>query len=164
VDSADQSPGRRRFLERISLAAGGVFAFLLAIPFVGFYIAPAGRSRGRWRDVGSVDEFGIGSITQVTYHDPEPDPWSGLAVRNAAWLRRDGAADFTAFSIYCTHTGCPVRWVAGANSFLCPCHGGVFDRNGDVSAGPPPRPLERLTVRVRNSRVEILPLGVPDQG
>lgn len=164
VESADRPPGRRRFLERISLAAGGVFAMLLAIPFVGFYIAPARRGRERWRDVGGVDDFAVGSITRVTYHDSDADPWSGLAVRNAAWLRRDDDQDFTAFSIYCTHTGCPVRWVAGANAFLCPCHGGVFDRNGDVSAGPPPRPLDRLTVRVRNARVEVLPLGVPDQG
>jgi len=41
-----------------------------------------------------------------------------------------------------------VRWNAPKKQFLCPCHGGVYDRDGRVVSGPPPRPLERLNVRV----------------
>ena len=49
----------------------------------------------------------------------------------------------------------PVGWVEGAELFLCPCHGGAFHRDGTVAAGPPPRPLPRLDVRVRGGRVEL---------
>jgi Rieske Fe-S protein len=41
----------------------------------------------------------------------------------------------------CAHLGCPVRWleIEGKGEFLCPCHGGIYDLNGEYVAGPPPR-------------------------
>lgn len=156
------SPARRTFLRLTALAAGGVATAVAAIPFLGFLLTPLRRGNEEvWRDVGALDDFEVGATTRVTYPDPDPDPWSGVTVRNAAWLRRDGSDRFTAFSIYCTHTGCPVRWLDDADLFVCPCHGGVFDREGGVSAGPPPRPLEQPPVRIRGGRVEILAVGVP---
>jgi menaquinol-cytochrome c reductase iron-sulfur subunit len=155
-------PGRRRFMALMAAAGGAVASAVAAIPFVGMVLAPSRQRDGTvWRDVGAVTEFALGSTTKVSYPDPDPDPWSGLAVRNAAWLRRGSAGEFEAFSVYCTHTGCPVRWHDEAHLFLCPCHGGVFDRDGTVAAGPPPRPLDRPPVRIRQGRVEILATGVP---
>jgi menaquinol-cytochrome c reductase iron-sulfur subunit len=75
-------------------------------------------------------------------------PWDGVSARTGAWLRRIGERDFVAFTLNCTHLGCPVLWQPGANLFMCPCHGGVYDRDGNVVSGPPPRGLERLNVRV----------------
>jgi menaquinol-cytochrome c reductase iron-sulfur subunit len=54
-----------------------------------------------------------------------------------------------------------VRWVADAELFLCPCHGGVYYADGTVSAGPPPRTLPQYPVRVRNGEVEILTSPIP---
>ena len=42
----------------------------------------------------------------------------------------------------CAHLGCPVRWLMnaeGEGEFLCPCHGGIYDINGNWVGGPPPR-------------------------
>jgi menaquinol-cytochrome c reductase iron-sulfur subunit len=157
--------GRRRFISLIAAAGAAVASAIAAIPFLGMVLAPARGRDGRiWRDVGPVSGFAVGSTTMVTYPDPAPDPWSGLAVRNAAWLRRESEDGFTAFTVYCTHTGCPVQWHDRANVFLCPCHGGVFDRHGRVTAGPPPRPLEQPPVRIREGRVEVLATGVPTPG
>ena len=42
----------------------------------------------------------------------------------------------------CAHLGCPVRWLTnaeGEGEFLCPCHGGIYDINGNWVGGPPPR-------------------------
>ncbi|MEJ2637255.1 MAG: Rieske 2Fe-2S domain-containing protein, partial [Calditrichia bacterium] len=71
------------------------------------------------------------------------------------WLRRDSELVFIAFSIDCTHLGCPVRWLPEANLFMCPCHGGVYYKDGSVAAGPPPESLRRYPVRVVNNTVEI---------
>ena len=30
----------------------------------------------------------------------------------------------------------------------CPCHGGTYDRDGQVTSGPPPEPLARFATRV----------------
>ena len=58
-----------------------------------------------------------------------------------------------AFSAVCTHLGCIVRWEAGMEHLYCACHGGMFDRAGRVVGGPPPRPLPRYPVEVREGQV-----------
>ncbi len=65
--------------------------------------------------------------------------------------------DFVAVSTRCTHLGFPVRFVKAAGSFVCPCHGGVYDFEGRVIGGPPPRPLDRFQTRVRAGEVQIGP-------
>lgn len=51
----------------------------------------------------------------------------------------------------CAHLGCPVRWIIreGEGELLCPCHGGIYNINGEYVAGPPPRDLYRYTHEVR---------------
>jgi cytochrome b6-f complex iron-sulfur subunit len=46
----------------------------------------------------------------------------------------------------CTHNGCSIGYNSAAKDFVCPCHGGTFDLNGNVTAGPPPSPLKVYTV------------------
>ena len=55
------------------------------------------------------------------------------------------------------HLGCPVRWTAAAQRFICPCHGGVYGFTGEVVGGPPVRPLDRFYTRMRNGLVEVGP-------
>jgi Rieske Fe-S protein len=54
-----------------------------------------------------------------------------------------------------------VNWDAGSQCFYCPCHGGIFDREGVPMAGPPPEPLYRYTTRVRDGVLEIDARSVP---
>jgi menaquinol-cytochrome c reductase iron-sulfur subunit len=54
-----------------------------------------------------------------------------------------------------------VQWVPDGQLFLCPCHGGVYYRNGEVAAGPPPKALFRYNVRVNNGQVEIQTHAIP---
>jgi menaquinol-cytochrome c reductase iron-sulfur subunit len=123
---------------------------------VGFVVAPLFRKRLEvWRAIGPVDKFKIGTTSAVEYEDASPLPWAGVTAKSAAWLRRVDAANFIAFSVNCTHLGCPVRWMEKAELFMCPCHGGVYYKDGQVAAGPPPLPLPRLQVRIRNGNVEI---------
>jgi menaquinol-cytochrome c reductase iron-sulfur subunit len=165
MDSTSESPPllqRRRFLSRISIALSGVAGAIVGVPVVGFLVAPLLRRAPRvWRGVGHVTEFTVGETVAVTFEDASPLPWSGVTARTAAWLRRDDETGFTAFAVNCTHLGCPVRWIQGAELFLCPCHGGVFNRDGSVAAGPPPRPLTRYPIRVRNGQVEIQTTPTP---
>lgn len=147
---------RRKFFRDISLIVGGCAAIGLALPVAGFIIAPLTRRVPRvWRTVGNVESFKIGETVHVHYDDASPEPWAGVTARTAAWLRRETADQFIAFSINCTHLGCPIRWLPQARLFMCPCHGGVFYENGDVAAGPPERPLTRYLVRVVKNEVQI---------
>jgi len=66
-----------------------------------------------------------------------------------------------AFAVNCTHLGCPVRWKEEASLFMCPCHGGVYYKDGTVAAGPPPKALTQYQVRVNGGAVEIKTSPVP---
>ena len=82
----------------------------------------------------------------------------GEAGKSIAYVRkRDPAIDtepedqynhWIALSSRCMHLGCPVRYVAAAERFICPCHGGVYDFRGMVAGGPPVRPLDRFYTRL----------------
>jgi menaquinol-cytochrome c reductase iron-sulfur subunit len=153
---------RRKFLARLSLTVGGVGALILVVPTAGFILAPFFERRKEvWRSVGKIESFKIGETTAVQYEDASPLPWAGVTARSAAWLRRVNAETFIAFSINCTHLGCPVRWLAKANLFMCPCHGGVYYEDGTVAAGPPPLPLPRYPVRVKDGDVQIQTSPIP---
>jgi menaquinol-cytochrome c reductase iron-sulfur subunit len=150
---------RRRFLSRVSLALSALAGAVVGVPIVAYLLSPLlEQTPNDWRDVGLVENFRIGETVEVAYDDPSPLPWAGQTARTAVWLRRRGEADFTAFSINCTHLGCPVNWRQDASLFLCPCHGGVYYADGSVAGGPPPRPLNQLTVRITSDeRVQVLP-------
>jgi menaquinol-cytochrome c reductase iron-sulfur subunit len=158
--SAD--PERRRFLTRLSIALSSFVAAALGVPVVGFLLSPLVRKAPRvWRQVGPVNRFKVGETVSVAFEDASPLPWAGVTANSAAWLRRDGADRFTAFTVHCTHLGCPVRWLGEAQLFLCPCHGGVYNADGSVAAGPPPKSLPQYPVRVRDGQVEVLTSPIP---
>ncbi|MBF0537126.1 MAG: ubiquinol-cytochrome c reductase iron-sulfur subunit [Nitrospirae bacterium] len=60
-----------------------------------------------------------------------------------------------ALSPVCTHLGCLVSFSRHGNAFICPCHGGKYDVEGNVIGGPPPRALTRLPMRVDKGKVYI---------
>ncbi|HTE85530.1 MAG TPA: Rieske (2Fe-2S) protein [Dehalococcoidia bacterium] len=147
---------RRELLTLASVAMGGIAGIIVAIPVVGALLAPLLRPQPpEWRQVGKIADFAIGTTTAVTFEDPSPLSWAGVASQTAAWLRRTSEDQFQAFSVNCTHLGCPVRWLSEAGLFMCPCHGGVFYGDGSPAAGPPQRALFLYPVRVRDGQVEI---------
>lgn len=56
-------------------------------------------------------------------------------------------------SLVCTHVGCTVVWTPDQGRYLCPCHEGQFDADGNVVAGPPPEPLRSVPLTVRGDVV-----------
>ncbi|MGD0536520.1 MAG: Rieske 2Fe-2S domain-containing protein [Verrucomicrobiota bacterium] len=156
------SPERRRFLTGLCLGLSALASAVVSIPVLGFVLAPLLRKEERaWRRVGSVEAFKVGATVAVTFPNATSVTWDGSAGRTAAWLRRMKDQEFVAFAISCTHLGCPVQWKEDANLFMCPCHGGVYYSNGEVAGGPPPRPLPRYNVRVRDGQVEIETAPIP---
>ena len=60
-----------------------------------------------------------------------------------AYLMRD-AQGYYAVAATCTHLGCLVE--LGGDGLHCPCHGGTYDRNGNVITGPATRALPHFAV------------------
>jgi len=149
-------PNRRKFLTRMTFALAGLIGLMMVLPGVGYVLAPLVRKTpNRWRGIGKLDTYKIGDTVLVSYEDPSPVIWSGVTAKTGAWVRRESETKFVAFSINCRHLGCPVRWVNDAGLFMCPCHGGVYYKDGTVAGGPPPEPLYRMAIRIRDGEVEI---------
>jgi menaquinol-cytochrome c reductase iron-sulfur subunit len=147
---------RRRLLIAISLGSGAFVAAAASIPIFGFLLSPMLRKfPPTWRDVGPLSHFDIGATVEVNLATSGGLPWDSNSQLVGAWLRRDNETDFTAYSSKCTHLGCPVRWIPSAELFMCPCHGGVYFKDGDVAAGPPPEPLQQFPVRLHGDRVQV---------
>jgi Rieske Fe-S protein len=76
------------------------------------------------------------------------DPGTG----NPAFLVK-GPDGVSMLSAICSHMGCTVAWHAGADAFVCPCHGAIYDSSGTVVGGPAPAPLDTIPVVVRGGQV-----------
>jgi Rieske Fe-S protein len=65
-------------------------------------------------------------------------------------LVRLSPGEFVAYSQKCTHLSCAVIPEPDKGVLHCPCHDGFFDlRSGAPTAGPPQRPLPRITLEIR---------------
>jgi menaquinol-cytochrome c reductase iron-sulfur subunit len=158
----DAALDRRRFLAWLSICSGSLAAALVGLPVVGFILAPVFRaSPHHWVAVGPADRFTIGDTVLVSFENPSAMSWAGVTGRTGAWLRRVEENEFIAFVLNCSHLGCPVHWEPASELFMCPCHGGVYYADGAVAAGPPPIPLQRFRVRVRNGHVELDSRPIP---
>jgi cytochrome b6-f complex iron-sulfur subunit len=90
-------------------------------------------------------------------------PLSGLAVGERRELELAGApaelrrseAGVQALSLLCSHMGCPL--VRREHDYFCACHEGRFDLEGNVIAGPPPRPLRRIPARIEGDQIVVGP-------
>jgi menaquinol-cytochrome c reductase iron-sulfur subunit len=167
MDTFRRNLNRKTFMGLFIAGVGAVGSAAVGIPIVGYIIGPLINPPANvWRDVGAVDDFPLGSTTQVNIKYPGTLSWGGSTDFSAAWLRRHGNHDFIAFSDYCPHLGCGVHWQQAPQIFLCPCHGSVFNADGTVAGGPSPRPLFTLETQVKNRRVLVkteaipLPLGM----
>jgi cytochrome b6-f complex iron-sulfur subunit len=67
--------------------------------------------------------------------------------------RSDGG--YIAFSRVCTHLGCLVNYDKDRQILICPCHAGTFNLEGNVIAGPPPKPLDKFPVKVEGDTIAI---------
>jgi len=64
-----------------------------------------------------------------------------------AWIVRTDKG-FYCFWARCTHLGCTPNWFEAESRFKCPCHGSNFNKDGDVIAGPAPKPLWRCALTI----------------
>ena len=120
---------RRRFCQVTGLAACGVAAGGSAVLSADF-LAPRVLFEPPTRfTLGPPESVEVGQVVSE-------ETFRAYVIR-----RPDG---FRALSSVCTHLGCITRYRAGEEIIGCPCHGSRFDLDGEVLAGPAPRPLTWL--------------------
>ena len=101
----------------------------------------------------------------------------GDVSRRTAFIRNNGflgdQPSFTILSNHCAHLGCPVqpngaiqfkkitsyrdvrKLPVNPSGFGCPCHGGQYDTEGNRTAGPPVRALDRYSFSIVNGHLMV---------
>jgi Rieske Fe-S protein len=148
---------RRTMLVKLGLLVNGAVAVLVAIPIVRYLLSPlrSDNDYRKWIAVGPVDQFKDGETALISYINPFTNPWDGETRNIPAYVQRVSASDFTVFAVNCTHLGCPVRWFAESQLFMCPCHGGVYYADGGRASGPPPRGLFTYPTKIEGGKLFI---------
>jgi menaquinol-cytochrome c reductase iron-sulfur subunit len=150
---------RRGLFMKLGILFNGLVATALAVPIVGFVLSSITRGRANaylsWVPLGPVSDFPEGETRLATFRNPNVMPTDGQTVDTACWVRRIEDDQFQVFAINCAHLGCPVRWFAQSGLFMCPCHGGVYYRDGSRASGPPERGLFEYPSKVQNGLVTI---------
>lgn len=149
---------RRQFLSAVTWAIGGIISAGLGIPAILYIIAPATQRKEaqNWIRLGSTAKVELGTPALFKARITRQTGWIENEEEISAYVRTDNGRDFVAMSNICSHLGCRVRWVEERQEFFCPCHNGVFDSDGNVEAGPPPRPLDRYELKVEDGQLFIL--------
>jgi Rieske Fe-S protein len=154
-----QEVSRRSFLAKIGILLNGLAALILATPVIGYLASPILRGEHgkykRWVTLGRVTDFPEGQTRFAEFRNPISSPWDGDTDKTPCWVRRVEGEKFQVFAINCAHLGCPVRWFPQSGLFMCPCHGGVYYRDGSRASGPPPRGLFEYEYKVEDGQLSI---------
>ncbi len=149
---------RKNFL---SLAIGGIGALISAamgIPAIAYIIGPVFNrsSTQEWIRLGQTSKIELRVPTLFKFTLQRKTGWIVNEEEVSVYALTDNGRDFIAMTNICPHLGCRVRWITDQDQFFCPCHNGVFDKEGKVVSGPPPRPLDRFEVKVEDDQLFIL--------
>jgi len=151
---------RRHFMTGVALGAGGVATAMFALPALGFALGPIFEktSHRSLLDAGATGDFTADTYTPVVV---TTTAGIGEVGKTLIYIRENVNPTpqqhwpYIAISNRCAHLGCPVRFIEAARSFICPCHGGTYNYEGEVTGGPPVRPLDRFETYVIDGRVMI---------
>jgi Rieske Fe-S protein len=164
---------RSTFLSLATLGLGGVIGGAITLPVLGFAVLPSFTNQEEQKvTLGPVENFPEGEFVIATYLE---DPEIGEVTRRTMYIRNNGLLEdkpsFTLLYSRCAHLGCPVqpngpieeekKKMVGkvdltpvlAVGFGCPCHGGQYDTEGNRTAGPPVRALDRAEFSIKDGEL-----------
>jgi len=166
-----ETHGRAGFLTLASIGLGGVIGAAVTLPSLGFAVLPSFTGEGIKTndvDLGPISNFPEGTFVITTFTG---NKLQGQVSRRTAYIRNNGLSaakepSFTIIYSRCVHLGCPVQPNGPAfedkkvtykdvtltpvqpAGFGCPCHGGAYDTEGNRTAGPPVRALDRYAFSI----------------
>lgn len=143
--------GRRDFMKATVVGIGGLITAVIGLPAVAYVVGPAlKRASDLWIRLGAISKVELNNPTLFKTTVETETGWINTQEEISAYVLTENGQDFEVMSNICTHLGCRVRWIADDDRFYCPCHNGVFARDGSVVSGPPPRPLDRFESKVED--------------
>ncbi|WP_071459958.1 QcrA and Rieske domain-containing protein [Bacillus massilinigeriensis] len=153
---------RRQFLNYTLTGVGGFMAAGMLMPMVRFAVDPVLKANAAGDFTAT--KLNVDKITKepqrVDFTFEQKDAWYESEVTNTAWVYKNDEGKIVALSPVCKHLGCVVAWNTDKNNpnrFFCPCHFGLYEKDGmNVKGTPPLAPLDEYPYKVKDG---ILYLG-----
>jgi menaquinol-cytochrome c reductase iron-sulfur subunit len=150
--------GRRAFFTRLAELAAACVAVLFAIPLVRFLFYPVsviGAGNG-WSSLGAEDQFTSTSSPVARWiMVGQNDGWLQSQSKKPVYVTKNVQGGVEVLTAVCPHLGCTIQWSSAKDEFLCPCHGSVFAPDGARIAGPAPRGMDSLPVKVQAGKLMV---------
>ncbi|KOO44107.1 ubiquinol-cytochrome c reductase iron-sulfur subunit [Priestia koreensis] len=153
MSEKEHQVSRRQFLNYTLTGVGGFMAAGMLMPMVRFALDPV------LRPVAKQDMVAVAQVKDIT-NEPQRfnfkvhqvDAWHESEEPKSAWVYKTKKGEIVALSPVCKHLGCTVNWNGdkkNPNRFYCPCHGGMYEKDGtNVPKTPPIHPLDVFKQKV----------------
>jgi menaquinol-cytochrome c reductase iron-sulfur subunit len=148
---------RRDFVKIIVAFVGTVIGTIIGLPAIGYLISPATKSQASeaWIPLGPFENYPADTPTLFSFTRSRVNGWEKTVNSYGAYVVRKSDNTVTVFSNMCTHLACRVKWLEDIKEYVCPCHDGHFDAQGEVVLGPPPEPLIEYETKIEEGNLFI---------
>lgn len=145
---------RREFVALVVAFLGTIMGVVIGLPSIGYLLSPATKIQKKedWIPAGPLENYPIGIPTLFSFTSATINGWEKTVNSYGVYITRWTAAedDVSAFSNLCTHLSCRVNWQEDEMVYTCPCHDAIFNKQGEVVSGPPPKPLYDYETKVED--------------
>ena len=134
-------------------------AGLAAVTTVGIAAKPSSPARAAGADYPVIEIAALDAIEQdaeISFEYPDPDAPSVLLKLKEPVPGGVGPdKNIVAYSLLCTHKGCPLNFLADKQMLVCPCHWSSFDpaKGGRLVIGQASQSLPQVRLDVADGMV-----------
>jgi quinol---cytochrome c reductase iron-sulfur subunit, bacillus type len=148
---------RREFVNFTVGAIGTVMVVCVGIPAVAYVLGPGLKvsKSETWIPVGKVADFPPDVPTLVSFTRTTVNGWERTTNSYGVYVTKPQTGDPYVLSNVCTHLACRVTWKEDKSEYVCPCHDGLFNIQGEVVGGPPPKPLVHYPTKIEDGTLYI---------
>jgi menaquinol-cytochrome c reductase iron-sulfur subunit len=149
--------GRRDFVKVVTTFLGTIMGAALGLPAISYLISPArgDQNADEWVSLGPLENYQVELPARFNFTRLKVNGWEKNVYTYGVYVLRKSDEQVKVFSDICTHLGCRVTWHADIQEYVSPCHDGHFDIDGNVTKGPPPRPLDQYEVKIEDGNLFI---------
>jgi arsenite oxidase small subunit len=158
---------RRDFLQ--IGATIGVFLALAAALGIWSALAPSNKlpdssSSGSGSGTTQTSNLPSGAVANIKDLQVDvPKYFDYPSTGYASMLLKKADGSVSAMSILCTHVCCQCQYDSSTTYLYCPCHGSVFDQNGNVLRGPAATKLPSVQLNI-DGNGNIFPVKIVGSG
>jgi menaquinol-cytochrome c reductase iron-sulfur subunit len=148
---------RRGFVKIISAFLGSVTGIIMGFPLVGYVISPALKEQktDEWVSLGALDSYLVGFPGFFSFTRTRVNGWEKTVNAYGVFVLRKSQDELKVLSDICTHLSCRIKWHEDIQEYVSRCHDGHFDIDGNVTYGPPPRPLDQYEFKIEVGEIFI---------